>query len=431
MRSFQIWLLAGLLLSIACCSDGGGGSGDDDGSSDSDSDTDSDSDSDTDDDEQVIVHRPNGTPIAGIDVVVHDSSGAVTAQATTDSDGIAPIQLSDGGGITAVWLEDTPAGPDYHAASVLGLAAGDQIRLIVDSYVDEQLAYMTLAFDYSDVGGDSWDVTASCRNDTTMYEADFPYDGCNGVDSYDVVVHYPGHLWEVFPAEPYQPGQTVSYVLNDSLAVDAPLVDFTATGVPAEATSFFGAIYGIRPEGGWNRHSRSTDVEGGAASVTTEAPYVASGGHYVMSFGPSCFGCVKNRVHVDTAPATAVWQDSDLKRVQFVGPPAGYPRPELSWELADAGHLADAVMVELAYDNPDPDNPVFDDRVYWSLWLPASAEGTATFPELPGDLSAWAPQSGEFESLSVTHVEVPDGDGLRDAVNAEFDHLTTITVLGG
>src|SRR5262245_13860754 len=63
-----------------------------------------------------------GNPVAGVDVAVHDATGALTAELVTDASGAAPADFPDGGGVSIFWRKaESNIDPGLRIDSYLGL----------------------------------------------------------------------------------------------------------------------------------------------------------------------------------------------------------------------------------------------------------------------------------------------------------------------
>jgi hypothetical protein len=384
--------------------------------------------------DRVVAHDASGRPAAGIDVVLHDASGAPTGTTKTNAEGIAEIELTEGGGVTVLWRAATTGNnPDYQAVSVLGLSSISEIEVVADPYVEHALQPpMTLSFTGEPplVAAD-WNVEASCREDMMVGEYDFQYEGCPSSDTFDVFVHFnPWDTWQVFPAQAVEPGASLPYKLDLAMAQPAPLVSVFAT-LPAEVNLFSAGLYGNRPEGGRNIVSRSHDPQM-PPGPTHDLPrvLVAEGGTIDLVLSASILGGLpmgyRRRIPLDPVPDSYDWTVPDLALVTSAGPVSGDPaRPEVAWQLAGTGSAGDVVRVELSYDVQEGASAHFN---RWTIYTPYAASGTVQFPQLPPEMSSFQPAPGASGTVLVEHIAVDPGDTLLDAVNAEHDRVDTSLV---
>lgn len=384
---------------------------------------------------RVVAHDPSGRPAAGVDVVVHDADGAPIATAKTDAEGIAPIELTEGGGVTALWrVADTGNNPNYQAVSVLGLSPGDEVRVVAEPHVDHDLVpFMTLEFSGAPpLTGSDWNVEVSCRDDTMLGEIDFQYKGCPASDTFDVFVHFdPWDSWQVFPAQAVEPGATLSYDLDLAMAQPAPTVKVLAT-LPPEISVLGASLRGNRPDGGQNRVSRSHNPQMSPGPVhNLPRVFVAEGGTVDLDLSAAAYPAegplgYRRRVPLATIPDSYDWALPDLALVTAAGPVSGDPaRPEVAWQLAGTGSTGEAVRVELSFDVQAGASAHFN---RWTVYTKHSASGAVLFPLLPPEFSEWQPPPAASGTVLVEHVGVDPGETLLDAANAEHDRVDTSIV---
>lgn len=384
---------------------------------------------------RVILRDHAGRPAIGVDVLVHDLAGVTTQQTKTDKTGAADVDLVAGGGITALWKAAQDIGdPEYTALSVLGLAAGAEVRLVADVAPADALPAIThLSFTgVAPLQNTDWDIVVSCLQESTTSEQILSYGGCRGSSTYDLVAFLaPGDKRLVFPAQTPQPGMNVPLSLDPAMAEAAPPVAVDITGVPEGTSRLMVLLSANRPEGGKTRYLASQyvmttqDVElsmarlivskGGSFDVDLAAETPAGGVHSRLYFSEKMLPTAPVPWHVP--PVTAVTKIATL--------PGDASRPQVAWMLDPAFAPGDAVRIQLEYQapNPPPDG-ASSHPARWTVYLAATLAGVAKFPEIPGSFVGFAPESQSLRVLA-DHLDVPVKDSLIAAVNADFDRVDT------
>lgn len=390
--------------------------------------------------ERVLVRSPRGAPVADLDVIVHDASGAVVAEAKTGSDGSAPISLPEGGGVSLLWVEASTSDPGLRVASFLGLEPGAELRVVVDRQPDPPLGgLMHLELDVPQtLSAGDWNVEVSCYGESNLGELGISYAGCPDSSTFDVLVYYgDSDQWgkrQVFAGETFVPGATRTYTLDPALAEAAPRIDVIGAGLPADADWFSAGITATRPEGGDNSTGQSTSPQSSAGPVNRiRRPWVSEGGTFDLFTTAGVLGdwLVDRRLPLDALPDSVTWTPTPLARVELVGPFAGTPsRPEVSWSLSGDAPLGQVVGVTLSYHVADLESGYpLTDAVTWSLAAPATAHGKVSFPALPERFAGWLQPDGYIDGVGVAH-QAASG-GMLGAMNAEYDRKELTRTLAG
>lgn len=382
---------------------------------------------------RVIVRDHAGLPAASVDVLVHDLTGATTQQTRTDTNGAADIDLPPGGGITALWRAAQDVGsPEYTAVSVLGLAAGAEVRLVADVAPADTvptLTHLSLT-GVAPLQAADWDIVVSCLQESNVAEQILPYGGCRGSSTYDLVAFLaPGDKRIAFPALAPEPGMNVPLSLDPAKAEAAPPVAVAVTGVPVGTSRLLALLSANRPEGGKTRYLASKDVMTAQDAELSMARLIVSpGGSFDVDLSAeTAAGGVHTRLYFSdtTLPTVAVpWHVPGVGAVTKIDTLTGsVRRPEVPWTLDPAAPPSDAVRIQLEYQafNPPPDGASIH-PARWTLYLAAAPSGVAKFPEIPGSFPGFTPESHALKVIAE-HLDVPAKDSLIAAVNADFDRV--------
>ena len=373
---------------------------------------------------RVIVRDHAGRPAVGVDILVHDPTGATTQQTKTDATGAAVVDLAAGGGVTALYKSAREnSAPGYSAVSVIGLAGGAEVRLVADPDVATDVPLpMNLSFTgVPPLLPAGWDIVTSCHQETMASETSLAYGGCAGSSTYDLVAFLSsGDQRIVFAAQPDQPGKSVPFQLDPAKAEAAPRIEVNVTGMPAGASTLEARLSANRPEGGRTQVSifQSPIQPQGTLLKIPRLP-VSTGGTFDLD------------VSVDTAqgsllarfPFTAkglptspvAWSALAVPFVTSAGPITGSAqRPEVPWAIPPGEMPADAVRLVLGYD-------AAQHPVDWTLYMASSIGATARFPEIPAAFPGWTAAPGTSLTVIAEHVDVAGTASLLAAVNADFD----------
>jgi hypothetical protein len=375
--------------------------------------------------DRVLVRDPRGSAVPGVDVIVHDASGAVVAEATTGSDGEVDISLPEGGGVSLLWVEASTSDPSLRIASFVGLDPTTELRLVVERQPDPPPGgVMHLEFDVpSSLPGGGWNVEVSCYGESNLGEVAISYAGCASSSTFDVLVYYATGTRQLFAGEPFVAGQTRTFELDPTVADVAAPVEVTARGLAPDADWFSAGVRATRPEGGDNSSGRYTDPSAYDPTLALHRPWVAAGGRFDLFMTAGVLGqsIITRRLPVDDLPSVTTWTPAAIADVAAVGPVAGSEaRPSVGWTLAEDGELGEAIRVTVRYDVPDLESGLpLTDRVEWSIDVAAAAEGSVTLPELPPRYAAWLPSSPYLDSATVAH-RTAEG-GRVGAINSDFD----------
>ena len=382
---------------------------------------------------RVILRDHAGQPATGVDILVHDLDGTTTQQTKTDKTGAADVDLVDGGGITALWRAAQDVGdPEYTAVSVLGLAAGAEVRLVADIAPAVALPAIThLSFiGVAPLQSADWDIVVSCLQESTTAEQILSYGGCRSSTTYDLVAFLaPGDKRLVFPAQTPQPGLNVPLLLDPAMAEAAPPVAVAITGVPDGTSRLKALLSANRPEGGKTRYLASKDVMMAQTTWLQMARILVSpGGSFDVDLAAeTALGGIHSRLYFpDTALPTAdiPWHVPTISAVTKIGTLTGTARrPQVPWSLDPIGAPSDAVRIQLEYQafNPPPDGAAIH-PARWTLYAVSTPSGVAKFPDIPESFPGFAPESPALKVLA-DHLDVPENNSLIAAVNADFDRI--------
>lgn len=382
---------------------------------------------------RVILRDHSGHPSVGVDILVHDLDGVATQQTKTDKTGAADVDLVAGGGITALWKAAQDVGdPEYTAVSVLGLAAGAEVRLVADVAPADALPAIThLSFTgVAPLQSADWDIVVSCLQESTAAEQILSYGGCRSSATYDLVAFLaPGDKRLVFPAQTPQPGMNVPLLLDPEKAEAAPPVAIAITGVPDGTSRLDALLSANRPEGGKTRYLASKDVTTTQNTFLQAARIIVSpGGSFDVDLtAETALGGIHTRLYFpDTALPTAdiPWHVPAISVVSKIGTLMGTARrPQVPWSLDPIGAPSDAVRIQLEYQafNPPPDGAAIH-PARWTLYTVSTPSGVAKFPEIPESFPGFAPESQALKVLA-DHLDVPENNSLIAAVNADFDRV--------
>jgi hypothetical protein len=381
---------------------------------------------------RVIVRDPAGRPAVGVDVVVHDPAGLTTQQTKTDKTGKADVDLVPGGGVTALFLARQDIGdPEYDAVSVMGLAAGTEVRLVADvASPSDVSASMPLSFvGVPPLQSTAWNIVSSCLQESNTSEQIFTYEACRGSSTYDLVAFLaPGDQRIVFPAQPVQPGTSVAYKLDPATAEAAPAVAVDVTGAPAGTTLLTALLSANRPEGGKTRYLASHDAAGSPdATLQMARLFVSPGGSFDVDIGAETdAGGVHTRLYFsdkDLPTSSIPWHVPTVPPVVKMDTlTVSASRPVLSWELDAAAIPGDAVRLQLEYTAPDDPSTEGGSLhpARWTLYIGSTLAGTAKFPVLPPAFAAFTPD-GPMLAVFADQLDIPGKNSLIAVVNAEFD----------
>lgn len=380
---------------------------------------------------RVIVRDHAGRPGAGIDVLVHDATGATTQQTKTDKNGAAVVDLAQGGGVTALYHSSQDTGASaYQAVTVVGLDRGAEVRLVAD--VESQAAPpapMTLSFTgTAPLQSTDWDILLSCYEEGNTAEKTLSYAGCRTSDTYDVVaLLYPWNKHIAFPAQPVEPGKSVAFQLDPAKAEESPLVAVDMSGLPAGTSLLEARLWANRPEGGRSSYLTSKSIKV-VQDTTLSLPrlIVSPKGSFDLELGAeTAVGGIHARMpYAEKAlPMSPVaWKIPVMTRVEKIGPIIGEARrPEVPWALELGGMPTDAIRIQLSYQasNPAPDTANHH-AARWTLYVASNPLGVVKFPDIPASFEGYAP---EDTTLTVTaeHIDVEGTASVIAAVNADFD----------
>jgi len=375
-------------------------------------------------DARVIVRDHAGRPAVGVDILVHDPTGATIQQLKTDKTGAAMIDLVEGGGVTALYRsarENNP--PGYSALSVIGLAAGAEVRLVADPDVTpESPLPMSLTFTgVPPLMPAGWDIVVSCHQDMMDSKTTLQYGGCADSSTYDLVAFLmAGEQRIVFAAQPDQPGKSVPFQLDPAKAEAVPRVEVDVTGMPAGTSTLEARLSANRPEGGRTQVSifQSPTQPQGTLLKIPRLPVSAGGTFDLDVSADTAQGSFLARfpfaaAKLPTSPV--VWSAIAVPLVSSAGPITGSSqRPEVPWALPPGEMPADAVRLALHY-------LVAQQPVNWTLYMASSVGDVARFPEIPASFSGWTAAPGTSLLVITDHVDVVGTSSLLAAVNAEFD----------
>jgi hypothetical protein len=373
---------------------------------------------------RVIVRDHAGRPAVGVDILVHDPTGATTQQTKTDATGAAMVNLASGGGVTALYKTAREnSEPGYSAVSVIGLAGGAEVRLVADPDVSTDVPLpMSLSFTgVPPLAPAGWDIVTSCHQEMTASETSLAYGGCAGSSTYDLVAFLSsGDQRIVFAAQPDQPGKSVPFQLDPAKAEAAPRVEVDVKAMPAGTSTLEARLSANRPEGGRTQVSifQSPIQPQGTLLKIPRLPVSAGGTFDLDVSADTAQGSVLARFpftakELPTSPVA--WSALAIPYVTSAGPITGSSqRPEVPWALPPGEMPADAVRLVLVY--------VTGQRpVDWTLYMASSVGATARFPEIPASFPGWIADPGTSLTVLTQHVDVAGTSSLLAAVNADFD----------
>ena len=382
---------------------------------------------------RVILRDHAGHPAIGVDVLVHDASGATVQKTRTDKTGAASVDLVEGGGVTALWKTPRDVGvPEYTAVSVTGLLAGAEVRLVADVAPSSTLPAPTqLAFSgVAPLKNTDWDIVVSCHQESDVAEQLLPYAGCLNSASYDLVAFLaPGDKRLVFPAQAPQPGMNVPFSIDPARAEPAPPVTLAMTGVPAGTTRLEALLSANRPEGGKTRYLAGKDVfTTQDIDLSLARLFVSPGGSFDVDIAANTAGGgTHTRLYFqdDMLPTAGIpWHVPSVSAITQIDTLTGtVKRPEVPWTLDPASIPSDAVRIELRYSAFDP--PPGGAQIHpvrWALYQASTTTGVARFPEIPDDFPGFTPENASLDGVAE-HLDLPVKDSLLSAVNADFDRV--------
>ena len=372
---------------------------------------------------RVIVRDHGDRPAVGVDVLVHDPQGLTTQQTKTDATGAAMVNLVEGGGVTALYkTSQGPVVPKYAAVSVVGLAAGAEVRLVADIDPTPE-APLPMALTLKGVPPllpKDWDIILSCYPSLSLSETSVVYDGCVDSASYDLVAFLAGGDKRiVFAAQPNQPGKSVPFLLDPAKAEAVPQVEVTLTAAPAGAASLRAILFANRPEGGRTQvGTNQGSIQPGALLKVPRLP-VSAGGSFDLAVAVTTAEGALNAdfpFTADKLPTMPLaWSPLAVPYATSTGKIAGTAqRPEVPWAIPPGSMPADAVRIALAY-------VVAQHQVDWTLYVAAGVGATARFPEIPAAFPGWAPEAGSAAYITTDHIDVAGTASLLAGVNADFD----------
>ncbi len=186
--------------------------------------------------------------IAGNQVVVVDSAGAVAADTTTDEDGVATADGIEAGSTMIILIAAAPAGapPGSQALVIAGIEPGDDIRIEGEDREGERLGAMNVTWPPF-AGASNYYVDTGCSStvtNDTITTLDF-FLGCapggeiaaliRAVDGADTTLAWLGGVGLFDPDQPF--------ALDDTWAAPRNL-GVTLSDIPSEARE---ARIGLRP----------------------------------------------------------------------------------------------------------------------------------------------------------------------------------------
>ncbi len=364
----------------------------------------------------VYVVDERGRPVAGIDIVLHDASGAVVSAHQTDAQGFVDVARHDGEMVSAVWMEAGRFDATRTVSTIVGADPTAPLRFVATPAGDKppQMSITTTATG----ANDEVLMQGSCGNNSMLGVGTLGYVPCPRADSIDVTVYYWDEpLWQVLPSHPI--GGDVAIVIDDSLAEPAPRVEVIAAELPEDVVSISGALWAYRPDGGYNSASRSVQSGQGAFPALWVLPVYVPPGSHVLHRGRLHIG---DELHFHS---TSSWHDAVQAQIvvhpvslaDIASATVGDADLPVSWSLDD-GPRGDALRVDMTFPSADPSDPAERPR-RWLVHLPPDAT-SATLPALPPALADWVPASGPTQVL-VEHVDA-DGDDVAAAANARAEH---------
>ncbi len=199
----------------------------------------------------VTVGKLFGTtqPLAGNQVVVVDTAGAVAADTMTDADGVATADGIEAGSTMIVLIAEPPAGapPGSQAIVIAGVEPGDDIHVEADGHSGAGAGPMTVT--WPSHGVNNYQLSTGCREDSInglaldmIFDDDCLVDGdaqimLRAADDAGTTV---GWL-----------GGTVAFSSGGTFDVGGPWadprqLDITLTDIPAEAQSVRPGVVPIR-----------------------------------------------------------------------------------------------------------------------------------------------------------------------------------------
>jgi hypothetical protein len=258
--------------------------------------------------ESLTLLSRTGLPVAGIDVLAHAADGSVVAETTTDTAGVATLDVPDGGIITALYVSpndewDPTMWFTQRAVSFHAVAPGASYVHQLDTREPEAALPqpMTLSYTFTSLPGtaNSVAIMPNCGGPSVLPDdlftgsLEIQHYGCPGHAEVELMVlayDYPSpnaHGLYRLPPTTFTAGGAASFTVAAADFVAPTPITFSYDAIDVLGISALGATGGIQlPSGQWLGGDYAGVLDPPTASGTFDLlvpPGVNSGYAYVNS----------------------------------------------------------------------------------------------------------------------------------------------------
>jgi len=367
----------------------------------------------------VIVKHTDGSPAALVPVYFQAADSTVIASMETGPAGTASAPMPDGGSVTILDPDPTPAVgvAGHHLYTWTGVKPGD--HLIYDTsgaITDFPIVVFKVPFDTAHAGVVGYDIESSCggfiaepTTTGTTFTQQISLYGCNGIA--DVMVtglDASSHAVSYF------------YVANQTI-VDQATIDYSTQTYALATTRTFTFTNNDMPSAELDFDDTIVSVRGplytGYAAATLADPAIATVAIPVAPLGSSDVLHMVQRV-AETKRERVIWGptvdltvDYAATRIpDFTSPPAFDPATHvLGWTASTTATAPDAAIAEVYVTRAS-------DTWLWDIAGPSATQ--LQFPVIPTDAFDANIKATDTTTVdSVALVKVPNGyDAVRGRV---------------
>ena len=369
-------------------------------------------------------------PIAGNQVVVVDSAGAVAADLETDADGVATADDIEAGSTLIILIADPPAGAPTgsQALVIVGVEPGDDIHIDPEDREGDPLGPMNITWEPF-AGTSNYFVDTGCSSTVTsdtITSLDF-FRGCapggeiaalvRAADGAGATLAWLGGLSLYDPDQPF--------ALGDNWAVPRDLA-VTLSELPSEARQ---ARIGLRPSRAGVTFERVdlpvVELTADSAEVTLPMPRAFVDSNLVtLDFQPNqpSFGENSLAVRVPAAETELAVAVAD-ELVPWYGSPLfdGQARA-LHWAKS-SGLDPDAQFISMFWSDKDGTSGAT------FIMVPPGVT-SVTVPELPPTYERFLPSNPATVGIQVNAAESTDLDDYRAARQSGFSLIYNPPAVG-
>jgi hypothetical protein len=403
--------------------------------------------------ERVVTERIDGQAAPGVDVIVSGADGALAKATKTGADGTVSVDVPARGSVSALCKVSGTASGEIHTSrfvqTIFDPPDGATLRFQVGCFSGPPIEQppenapmgnitLTLGDASPPPGTVLYDPSMPCLGNSPYIR--FPhiitgYKGCPGATTYDVFMFAKdGTLSTVAYAaildQPLQPGSAVTHTL--SFRTDMVETRAVIDPIPPGSTRADVTLYAYRTQ--QLSHGVVDGLiaapPGASESKTLRMPAntfskYSLNEQVVLSETPLYRGARRQRI-IATLPQSSTFSPVALATVDDVSPPdlGDIAHPVFGWELAQEGELGDSMALYQLW------RPGDNETTDWVARFAPVRAGEIRFPDLPAELSEYAPKVGDILShTTIAHDDNADVIGYADYLGAHHDdaELTSAT----